>query len=584
MDVALPRLDIDRLREEILGCDFRFRTPFGERRMVYADYTASGRGVRFIEDHLVRIQESYANTHTEDDVTGRSTTRMLHHAEDVIKRSVNGDADTRIIAVGTGATGAIKRLQEILGVYIPPATRAFLEREGRVQAETTGVDAFGSFMAHIRLCRPVVFVGPYEHHSNEVSWRESLAEVVEIGLAPDGGLDMVDLDRKAGDPRYEGRFKIGSLSAASNVTGMRTPVYDAARILHRHGALACFDFAACAPYVTIDMNRDSEAYFDAVFFSPHKFLGGPGTSGLLLFNRRIYRDDLPPTFASGGTVDYVGPDDQDYTADIETREKPGTPGTLQLLKAMLAIELKEAIGQDVIEGRERDLTRRMMERLLRHPGIEVLGNPDPDRRIGIVSFNLRHKDRYLHPKLVTRLLNDLFGIQSRAGCSCAGPYGHRLLNIGPEESHRYRDAIHAGCQGIKPGWVRLSLHYCMDDEDVDYIGRAVEFLAEVGHLFLPLYRFDMATGAWCHEKECGGETPRFGIREALAASARPTGQPSADSRKDDYARYFAEAEATAARLRGAPPPDGASIPGLPEDLVYFQVIHLSAGSPDEPEP
>ncbi len=390
MAATLPRLDIDRLREEILGCDFRFRTPFGERRMVYADYTASGRGVRFIEDHLVRIQESYANTHTEDDVTGRSTTRMLHHAEDVIKRSVNGDADTRIIAVGTGATGAIKRLQEILGVYIPPATRAFLESEGRALAEATGVDAFGAFMAHVRLRRPVVFVGPYEHHSNEVSWRESLAEVVEIGLDSDGGLDLADLDRKAGDPRYEGRLKIGSLSAASNVTGMKTPVYDAARILHRHGALACFDFAACAPYVTIDMNRDAESCFDAVFFSPHKFLGGPGTSGLLLFNRRIYRDDLAPTFASGGTVDYVGPVDQDYTVDIETREKPGTPGTLQLLKAMLAIELKEAIGQDVIEGRERDHTRRMMERFLRHPGIEVLGNPDPDRRIGIVSFNLRH--------------------------------------------------------------------------------------------------------------------------------------------------------------------------------------------------
>jgi selenocysteine lyase/cysteine desulfurase len=438
-------------------------------------------------------------------------------------------------------------------------------------------------MDHVRRRRPVVFVGPYEHHSNEVSWRESLAEVVAIGLTPDGGLDLADLDRKAGDPRYEGRLKIGSLSAASNVTGMKTPVYEAARILHRHGALACFDFAACAPYVAIDMNRDAESRFDAVFFSPHKFLGGPGTSGLLLFNRHIYREDLAPTFASGGTVDYVGPVDQDYAADIETREKPGTPGTLQLLKAMLAIELKEAIGQDVIEERERDYTRRMMERFLRHPGIEVLGNPDPDRRIGIVSFNLRHKARYLHPKLVTRLLNDLFGIQSRAGCSCAGPYGHRLLNIGPEESHRYREVIHTGCQGLKPGWVRLSLHYCMDDADVDYLCRAVEFLAEAGHLFLRLYRFDLGTGAWCHADECGGETSGIGIREALAAREEAPAGEAADSRVEAYARYLAEAQAVAARLWSDGPADGIPIPGLPEDLVYFEVNRYSAGSGDETE-
>ncbi len=575
MAVAPPRLDMDRLRSEILGCSYRFRTPFGERRMVYADYTASGRGVRFIEDHLIRVQESYANTHTEDDVTGRSTTRMLHHAEEVIKRAVNGNEDTCIIAVGTGATGAIKCLQEILGVYLPPATRAFLEEEGRLMAEETGFDAYGEFEARLKLRRPVVFVGPYEHHSNEVSWRESLAEVVEIDLAPDGGLDLADLDRKAGDPRYANRLRIGSLSAASNVTGMRTPVHEAARILHRHGALACFDFAACAPYVAIDMNRDPESALDAVFFSPHKFLGGPGACGLLLFNRRIYRSDLPPTFPSGGTVDYVGPDMQDYALDIETREKPGTPGTLQLLRAMLAVELKEAIGVEVIEERERAATRLVLERFLRHPAIEVLGNPDPDRRVGIVSFNLRHGDRTLHPKLVTRLLNDLFGIQSRAGCSCAGPYGHRLLHIGPEASHRYRDAIHAGCQGIKPGWVRISLHYCMDDCDLDYICGAVEFLAEAGHLFLPLYRFDPATGAWSHLREEEEPPPVVDLDRALDREAPPIAPPDLERREVAYREYLAEALALAQRLRGSQPETYRPLPGVADELRYFHVVHTT---------
>ena len=319
-----------------------------------------------------------------------------------------------------------------------------------------------------------MFVGPYEHHSNEVTWRQGLATVVEVNLAADGGIDLAHLESLLQAPEYQGRLRIGSFSAASNVTGMRSPVREIAKLLHANDAFACFDYAASAPYVEIDMNPPldddgGDASLDAVFLSPHKFLGGPGSSGVLVFNERLYSKGLGPSVAGGGTVDYVSPHDQDFIADIEEREKAGTPGVLQTLKAALVLELKQRIGVARIEAREHELLRRALRRWSAHDGIEVLGNPDPSRRIGIVSFNLRDaRGRYLHPKFVTVLLNDLFGIQSRAGCSCAGPYGHRLLGIDQPTSELYRDWVRKGFQGIKPGWCRVGFHYAMDDAEADY--------------------------------------------------------------------------------------------------------------------
>jgi selenocysteine lyase/cysteine desulfurase len=536
-------LRLDDLRDEIIGIDSVIDTPFGERPMVYCDYTASGRSLLFVERYLQGLLQTYANTHTEDDVTGRSTSRLLHEAESLIKRAVNAGPRGRIIACGTGATGAIAKLQQLLGVAIPPATRSLL---GEQLATFLGADRAQAFETWRREHQPVVFVGPYEHHSNEISWRQGLATVVAVDLASDGGIDLDHLERLLRDPAHAGRPRIGSFSAASNVTGMKTDVHRIASLLHHHDTLACFDYAASGPYVGIDMNPGGDGWLDAIFVSPHKFLGGPGSSGVLVFNERLYRRELPPSVAGGGTVDYVSPEDQDFIDDIEEREKAGTPGILQTLRAALAFEIKRSLTSEAIEAREQELLARAFSRWTHGDGIEILGNPDPARRIGIVSFNVRDpRGRYLHPKFVTALLNDLFGIQSRAGCSCAGPYGHRLLGIGLDVSEQYRDWVRKGYHGIKPGWCRIGFHFTMDDVDADYVIDAVRFVARSGHRFLPQYRFDALTGAWEHE---AAREPQniLSLREALAAGpVRPTARPAAE-RASRYAAHLAEAEQRAA--------------------------------------
>jgi selenocysteine lyase/cysteine desulfurase len=546
----LPPLDFGWLRSQVVGIDTPIDTPFGRRLLVYCDYTASGRCLLFIERYLLGLQRLYANTHTEDDITGRSMTQLLHEAEAHIKRAVNAGPAGRIVACGTGATGAIHKLQEIVGVAIPPATRQTLSNE---LTSFLGKERVEEFRARQREHQPVVFVGPYEHHSNEVSWRQGLATVVEVRLAADGGIDLGHLEALLQEPAYRNRLRIGSFSAASNVTGMRSPVGEIARLLHAHAAFACFDFAASAPYIDIDMNpppgpMGGDASLDAVFVSPHKFLGGPGSTGVLVFNERLYHRELPPTVCGGGTVDYVSEVDQDFVADVEARERAGTPGVLQTLKAALVFELKAAITPARIEDRENRLLHRALERWCADARIEILGNPDPDRRIAIVSFNVRDPSgSYLHPKFVTALLNDLFGIQSRAGCSCAGPYGHRLLDIAPDVSEQYRDWVRKGFQGIKPGWCRVGFHFVMDDPEADYIIDAVAFIAEHGYRFLPLYDFDVRTGLWT----CRGfrESFRtFSLADALNASGFGETALSPDVRARMYQSYLQAARERAQSL------------------------------------
>ncbi|KYK31570.1 MAG: hypothetical protein AYK22_02445 [Thermoplasmatales archaeon SG8-52-3] len=480
----MNQYQIENIRKQIIGNDLIFNTPFGDRHMLYIDYTASGRGIKIIEDKIQNILKTYANTHTEDDFSGKYLTHLLHQAELRIKEIVNAGKNGKIIFTGAGTTGALKRLQEILGIYIPPAT----------------LDKFKkSFEKQIleKDC-PVVFIGPYEHHSNELMWREAIVELIIIKFDKNGMIDKRDLENKLKNPAYKNRTKIASFSACSNVTGILTETYEIAKICHENNTLVFYDFAAIAPYRKINMNKDEKSYFDGIIFSPHKFLGGPGSCGVLVINEKIYRRDLPPTTAGGGTVKYVGLSKQDYYDDIEMREKAGTPPILQAIKAALVLDLKEKIGIETIYKIEEEYKEYFIEKLRKLENVEIIGEISSDKKIPIISFNIIHKDRYLHPRFVSKLLNDLFGIQSRAGCMCAGPYGHHLLDIDEETSSKYRKIIIQGCEGIKPGWVRLNLHYTLRKDDVDYILKTIEFIAKYGYLFLEKYEINMITAEWSY--------------------------------------------------------------------------------------
>lgn len=454
---------------------------------------------------MARLDADYANPHSEDSATGRASNAWMREAIRTIKAAVNAGPDDCLVACAAGATGAIHKLQEILGIAIPPATRA----------------ALGGLPDHTP--DTVVFVGPYEHHSNEITWRESLAETVAIPLAADGGIDMEALAAALADPRHSGKRKIGAFSAASNVTGVKTDVDALARCLHAHGAILCLDCAASAPYLPIDMHPggDPEAAVDAVCFSPHKFVGGPGSCGILLFNGALYPEHLPPTLCGGGTVRYVWPGGHDFIDDIEARERAGTPGLPQLVRAALAMKLQGEVGHAAIAAREHRALETALSRWSGHPRIEVLGPADPARRIGIVSFNLLKRDgQPVPPRLVTVLLNDLFGIQSRAGCSCAGPYGHRLLGIDEAETMAIRARVLAGETGARPGWCRVSLHWTMDADDVDFLVSAVDFLADHAEVFARFYDCDTATGSW----SWGGGPPESdagGFPDKLLAAPEP---------------------------------------------------------------
>lgn len=568
--MKLPPLDFETLRRETVGADASFETPFGRRLMTYADYTASGRCLGFVERFLLQVQHIYANTHTEDDVSGRSMSRLLEQAATAIKESVNAGPNGKLIALGTGSTAAIHRFQQIIGVALPPVTGEYLVRWREQFFGRTTAEKFEDFM---RQERPVVFVGPFEHHSNEITWRESLAEVVTIALAADGGVDLEDLEQKLQLPQYRGRKLIGSFSAASNVTGRRTPVHSIARILHAHGAMAAFDYAACAPYVPIDMNPDpgpegGDPSLDAIFVSPHKFLGGPGSSGVLVFNERIYHQDLPPSVGGGGTVDYVGPHAHDFVHDIEEREKAGTPGTLQTMKAALAFLIKDSVGVEKIEAREDELLERALTRWGSHPRMDILGGADSAERTAIVSFNIRDpRGGYLHPKLLTVLLNDLFGIQSRAGCSCAGPYGHTLLGIDVATSERYRAAVAGGSLGIKPGWCRIGFHYVMDDAEADFLINAVEFIADVGWVFQQLYQFDMKAATWTH-REFQVQEDAFDLTSALKPPALD--EVLAPVRRAAlYLEYMDQAQALAEQLKPTAATDSQRLSAELGELQFF---------------
>jgi selenocysteine lyase/cysteine desulfurase len=567
---------IEAIRDSVIGDDEAVAGPFGVRRVTYADYTASGRSLTFIEDYLRdAVLPLYANTHTESSGTGLQTTRFRAEARRIVGEAVGATDEHVVLFVGSGSTGAIDRLVHVLGLRLPAELDARYGLAARIPAAE----------------RPVVFIGPYEHHSNELPWRESIAEVVTIPEDADGRIDLARLE--AGLVRHAGRpLLIGSFSAASNVTGILSDTRAISVLLHRHGALSFWDFAAAAPYVAIEMAPrrprppavanapDADAALDtkdAIFISPHKFIGGPGTPGILVARRDLFRNRVP-TVPGGGTVAYVNPTDHVYLDDVERREEGGTPAIVESIRAGLVFQMKEAVGVEAIRAREEDFIGRAIERWQTNPALEILGNPTLPR-LSIVSFVVRRRGRYLHHNFVVALLNDLFGIQSRGGCSCAGPYGHRLLGIDLERSHEFEREISRGCEGIKPGWVRVNFNYFISEAVFAFILDAVDLVAREGWRLLPQYRFDPPTGLWQHRG--GAAEPPLSLLDiryedgAMRYAAHRHREP--ETRLVDY---LAEARA----LLAAPPPTpaGAADPlDVSADFEHLRWFWLPSEAAEE---
>ncbi len=443
-------------RKHIIGDQQHFESPFGIRRIIYADWTASGRAYRPIENYIQHeILPFVGNTHTSTTVTGSSMSQAYEEAKSIVKTHVNASTDDVLLFCGSGMTAAVNKLQRILGLRMPE----------HIGNKTTAVTK----LPDDHPLKPVVFVTHMEHHSNHISWLETIATVEIIGYDEDGNADLLHLGFLL--EQFKDRvYKMAAVTACSNVTGIRTPYHDIAKLMHAYGGLCFVDFACSAAYSNIDIHPvEDGAHLDAIYFSGHKFLGGPGTPGILIFNKHLYNNHVPDQ-PGGGTVKYTNPwGAREYTEDIEQREDGGTPPFLQAIKAAMCIRLKEEMGVHSILKREEELLAIIFPRLSEMRSVQVL-EATVTKRLGVISFIVTG----VHYNLIVRLLNDRFGIQMRGGCSCAGTYGHILLHVDKRQSYIIRDAIRAGDLSNKPGWVRLSIHPTMTNAEINFILDAIE--------------------------------------------------------------------------------------------------------------
>jgi selenocysteine lyase/cysteine desulfurase len=444
-------------REHIIGNQQVFESPFGEKQILYADWTASGRAYGPIEDFIQQhILPFVANTHTETTVTGTLISKAYEEAKVIVKQHVCANENDVLIFCGSGMTAAVNKLQRILGLRMPDRMMEYV-KQGSAPLE---ID---------EELRPVVFITHMEHHSNQTSWLETIATVEIIDCDEEGQVDLTHFGLLLAKYAHR-KNKIAAVTACSNVTGIETPYHEIAEIIHAHGGFCFVDFACSAPYVNIDMHPEGKgAYLDTIYFSPHKFLGGPGTPGVLIFNKKCYKNNVPD-HPGGGTITYSNPwRENEFTANIEQREDGGTPPFLQAIKAAMCMRLKEAMGVENIMNREKELLKIVFARFSKISNAQILqGNIK--NRLGVVSFIITGA----HYNLIVKLLNDRFGIQTRGGCSCAGTYGHKLLKVGKAQSHQILNAIRSGNLFAKPGWVRLSVHPTMTDAEINFMMDAIE--------------------------------------------------------------------------------------------------------------
>ncbi|MGS4884500.1 aminotransferase class V-fold PLP-dependent enzyme [Roseibium sp. MB-4] len=457
---------IERLRAGLIGDGMVIEGPFGPKKMIYADYVASGRALRQVEDFVMEeMLPVYANSHTEASYCGMTMTRMREAARSEIARISRAFDSYATVFCGSGATAGLNRLVHLLGV--------------------SGAAERGE--------NPLVVLGPYEHHSDILPWRESGAEVIEINEAADGGPDLVELDAVLTE-KAAGRLTVGAFSLMSNVTGIVTDDVAVTRLLKRHGALSVWDCAGSGPYLPIDMKPGTDAEKDAVVVSPHKFIGGPAASGVMIVRKQAVCIKTP-VFPGGGTVRFVSPWGHDYSENIAAREEAGTPNVIGDIRAALAFLVKEAIGQAEMDARNEAWRARALAAWQKNPAIEILGNLEASHTMPIFSFRVKDLERggYIHQQLVTRMLSDVYGVQARGGCACAGPYAHRLLGIDRSESDALRDGILSGEELKKPGWTRLNFSVLLDEVKADQIIQAVDQLARKPYPFADSYACDETT-------------------------------------------------------------------------------------------